>query len=231
LTHEEQSFSICYYFVTQLSQLTKFCEKKTQLASLDRQLGIFLQSCLFHLCLALCIYRPTMMKTSSFRMLASLMAVMFMLLPKSQGFSLVTTRPRALAHQSTATKLYLASQIETSMEEQELAAMGPTERLLLEAKKRRDSGIIQEYGRTVMNDHLDGVRELIWSIFKISNWVFLGLGICMVAAMALNVAGYGYYIDDNAMNLHIDTLENIRQSRYFEEEMARVSDFAMTHKH
>jgi hypothetical protein len=180
-----------------------------------------------------------MMKTSSFRMFASLMTVVLvMLLPMSQGFTVVSHPVSLTQSRRTSSKIYMASQIE--MEEQqpgELAAMGPTERLLLEAKKRRDSGIIQEYGRTIMNDHLDGVRAIVWGIFNLSNIVFFLLGIGMVAAMALNVAGYGYYMmmDDSSasssfFNLHIDTLDNIRQSRSFEEEMARVADFSMTHK-
>jgi hypothetical protein len=167
-----------------------------------------------------------MMKRISFRMLALLVAVQVMMLPVSQGFTVVTHRPALTLPKTTfQKKIFMASQIEME-EPQEL---GPTERLLLEAKKRRDSGIIQEYGRTVMNDHLDGVRALVWSIFNLSNVVFTGLGILMVIAMALNVAGYGYYLDVD--NLHIDTLENIRQARYFDEEMSRLTEFTMQNKH
>jgi hypothetical protein len=163
-------------------------------------------------------------------MLALLMAVLVILLPMSQSFTAVVTRPLTLP---ACSKIYMASQIE--MEEQ-VPTIGPTERLLLEAKNRRDSGIIQEYGRTVMNDSLDGIRELVWAIFNLSNVVFTGLGILMVLAMALNVAGYGYYMDGGDINsssmfqLHIDTLENIRQAHYFEEEMGRVANFVMEHK-
>ena len=99
--------------------------------------------------------------------------------------------------------------------------LGETEQLLVEHKKRRESGLLQEYGRTVKKDGLDGIRALVWGIFDVSNVVFPMLGVALTMGLFLNMAGYGYYFDDSGFV--IDTLNNIQQDQAFQAEAARMA--------
>lgn len=94
--------------------------------------------------------------------------------------------------------------------------LGATERLLLDRQK----GLVQKLGKTVKKDGLDGVRAVVWSMYFGANYLFTGLGILLVLGAALNMAGYGYYIDNGIFN--IDTLEHIRQDKFMAEEAAKL---------
>ena len=99
--------------------------------------------------------------------------------------------------------------------------MGATERLLLEKKERKDLGLVQKVGCTVKKDGLDGVRAFVWGIFDVSNYVFPALGAALSFGLLLNMAGYGYYLDDGGVV--IDTLQNIQQDQMFQQEAAKMA--------
>ena len=99
--------------------------------------------------------------------------------------------------------------------------LGETEQLLLARKEFRDKGLVQKYGQTIKKDGLDGVRALVWGIFDVSNVVFPALGMMLSVGLFLNMFGYGYYFDDGA--LVIDTLKNISQEQFFQEEAAKLA--------
>ena len=103
--------------------------------------------------------------------------------------------------------------------------MGETERLLVQRKQYKDSGLVQELGRTVRKDGLDGLRALIWAMFNVSNYVFPAMGAAMSLGLLLNMAGYGYFFDDGS--LVIDTLANIQQEAMFQEEAAKLASGAI----
>jgi hypothetical protein len=97
--------------------------------------------------------------------------------------------------------------------------LGATERLLLEKARERELGLVQEYGKTIKKDGLDGVRAFVWGIFHTSQVVFGVLAIALMASMALHMAGYGYYWDD-AGSFHVDILANVKQFHLWEEASA-----------
>eukprot|EP00977_Amphora_coffeiformis_P028913 scaffold37865_cov199-Amphora_coffeaeformis.AAC.1 len=99
--------------------------------------------------------------------------------------------------------------------------MGPTERLLVERSFARKKGLVQEYGKTVKKDGLDGVRYVVWGIFHASQVVFSVMGVALVLGMALNAAGYAYYIDD--MGFHVDTFQHLHQMQFLDAETARFA--------
>ena len=99
--------------------------------------------------------------------------------------------------------------------------IGATERLLLDHKRIGDLGLCQEYGKTVKKDGLDGVRAFVWGIFDVSNYVFPALGAAMSFVLLLNMVGYGYFFDDGS--LVIDTLSNIQQEQFFQEEAIKLA--------
>lgn len=99
--------------------------------------------------------------------------------------------------------------------------LGETEKLLLAHKERKDSGIIQVYGKTVKNDGLDDLRAFIWGIFDVSNVVFPLLGAALSLGLFMNLAGFGYYFDHGS--LVIDTLQNIQQEQTFQMEAAKLA--------
>jgi hypothetical protein len=104
---------------------------------------------------------------------------------------------------------------------EESPSLGPTERLLIAAKKAKDLGLIQKYGETVKKDGLDGLRKFVWAAFGVSdNVIFPTLGILMVSSLFLHALGYGYNFDESGAFV-IDTLAQIRQANFFELEAAR----------
>lgn len=100
-------------------------------------------------------------------------------------------------------------------------AMGETERLLMQRREHIDSGMVQEMGRTIKKDGLDGVRALVWAMFDVSNYVFPAMGAVLSFGLLLNMAGYGYFFDDGS--LVFDTLQNIQQEAFFQEEVAKLT--------
>jgi hypothetical protein len=104
---------------------------------------------------------------------------------------------------------------------EESPPLGPTERLLIAAKKAKELGLIQKYGETVKKDGLDGLRKVVWAAFGVSDsFIFPTLGILMVSSLFLHVLGYGYYFDERG-GFVIDSLTHIRQANLFELEAAR----------
>jgi hypothetical protein len=99
--------------------------------------------------------------------------------------------------------------------------LGETERLLLEHSHRRASGIVQEYGRTVRKDGLDGVRALVWGLFDVTNVAFPMLGVALTMGLFLNMIGYGYYFDQSGFV--IDTLNKIQQDQAFQVEAVKMA--------
>jgi len=88
--------------------------------------------------------------------------------------------------------------------------VGPTERLLIAAKERRERGYVQEVGKTVLGDNLDGVRALVWSLYGATNYIFPALGAVFFLKMVLQLAGYDFYFDEAEKSFALDTLEHIR---------------------
>ncbi|KAG7373599.1 hypothetical protein IV203_034323 [Nitzschia inconspicua] len=106
--------------------------------------------------------------------------------------------------------------------------LGPTERLLLERKRIQDLGLVQELGKTVKKDGLDGIRSVVWAIYNVSNIVFPMLAVTMFAGICLNLMGYGYYWEDTTNQLIIDSLEHIRQENIYQQELLRIASEATT---
>jgi hypothetical protein len=90
-------------------------------------------------------------------------------------------------------------------------SLGEAERRLLERKRAQDLGLVQELGRTIKKDGLDGIRAVVWSLYHASNVVFPMLFVGMMAGLCLNMAGYGYYWSDDG-RIVLDTLDHIRQN-------------------
>ncbi|KAG7340878.1 hypothetical protein IV203_024421 [Nitzschia inconspicua] len=107
--------------------------------------------------------------------------------------------------------------------------LGPTERLLLERKRIQDLGLVQELGKTVKKDGLDGIRSVVWAVYNASNIVFPILAVIMFAGICLNLMGYGYYWEDTTNQLIIDSLEHIRQENIYQQELLRIASEATTH--
>ena len=101
--------------------------------------------------------------------------------------------------------------------------IGAAERLLLERKRIQDEGLVQELGKTVKNDGLDGLRAFIWGIYGASNVVFPVLSVFMFAGICINLVGYGYYWDDHTNKMVFDTLEHIRQENIYQAELLRIA--------
>ena len=99
--------------------------------------------------------------------------------------------------------------------------LGATERLLLERAYQRDNGLVQEYGRTIKKDGLDGVRAAVWGLFHASQAVFSVLAVALVLGMALNAVGYAYYFDDTG--IHVESFHHLEQMRFLEAETARLA--------
>ena len=99
--------------------------------------------------------------------------------------------------------------------------LGETEQLLLARKEIKDKGLVQQYGKTVKKDGLDGLRALIWGIFDVTNVVFPAMGMVLSVGLFLNMLGYGYYFDHGS--LVIDTLQSISQEQFFQEEAAKLA--------
>ena len=99
--------------------------------------------------------------------------------------------------------------------------MGATERLLLERAQRREQGLVQEYGRTIKKDGLDGLRAAVWGLFHASQAVFSVLGVALAVGLALNMAGYAYYMDDTGF--HVDSFHHLEQVRFLEAEATRLA--------
>ena len=108
-------------------------------------------------------------------------------------------------------------------EQQQQQPLGATERLLLERKYQQDAGLVQEYGRTIKKDGLDAVRAAVWALFHVSQTAFAVLAVAMTVTLALNMAGYGYYIDPVSGEFHLDTMQQIAQMRLLETETARLA--------
>lgn len=106
--------------------------------------------------------------------------------------------------------------------------IGETERLLLDAKKRRTLGLKQEYGATIKKDGLDGVRAVVWQLFGLSNVIFGVLGVALSLGLMLNVVGYGYYFDAPSPSfLVVDSLQNIALDKQLSMEAAKLAQQAM----
>lgn len=99
--------------------------------------------------------------------------------------------------------------------------MGATERLLLEAKQKRENGLRQEYGVTIKKDGWDGVRAAIWLLFDATEIIFPMLALALTAGLLLNLMGYGYYFDQGSFV--VDTLEHIRQEQLFQLEATKMT--------
>jgi hypothetical protein len=97
--------------------------------------------------------------------------------------------------------------------------------LLLEAKRRRDNGLRQEYGVTIKKDGLDGVRAGIWALFNASNVIIPVFGIALSAGLLLNMMGYGYFFDGSGAFV-VDSLEHIRQDKLFQMEAVNMAAIA-----
>jgi hypothetical protein len=118
---------------------------------------------------------------------------------------------------TTTTTLHMAD------EPLPLDRMGETERLLLERRRIQDLGLVQELGKTVKKDGLDGLRLVIWTVYDISNVVFPVMAAVMMAGLCLNLVGYGYYWDHDTHKMIIDTLEHIRQENIYQQELWRIA--------
>ncbi|CAB9509693.1 expressed unknown protein [Seminavis robusta] len=116
--------------------------------------------------------------------------------------------------------------ISSSLSMSDEPMLGDTERMLLETKERKESGIIQKYGQTVKNDGLDGVRAFVWGIFDVTNAIFPVLGVALTMGLFLNMAGYGYFFDTNH-GLVVDTLQHIQQEQALQAEAARMATDAV----
>lgn len=101
--------------------------------------------------------------------------------------------------------------------------IGATEQLLLDFKDRQDSGVVQKYGKTVLNDGLDGVRAVVWGIFDMTNYVFPAMGLLLTMGLMLNMMGYGYFFDSETHGLVIDSLSNMQREAFFQQEVAKLA--------
>jgi hypothetical protein len=97
-----------------------------------------------------------------------------------------------------------------------------TEDILLRAAEVKRLGLRQEYGCTIKRDGLDPLRTLVWFVFDVSNILFAGLAVLLVLGMLLNMAGYGYFFDDQNQ-LVVQSLDTIRHDRAMDAEFARLS--------
>ena len=127
-------------------------------------------------------------------------------------------------------KAMMISGTTTTMNISNERKLGATEQLLLKvaAEKRQQqqleqqlqnsnrsstSTLRQEYGCTIKNDGYDTLRQMVWMIFHMTEYIFPLLGICLSMGLFLNCIGYGYYFNPQTMNLVIDTLDHIRQEQ------------------
>ena len=101
--------------------------------------------------------------------------------------------------------------------------MGATEQLLVQSAQQRQQGIRREYGKTVLNDDLDGVRAAVWAMFEVSQVVFGVLGALLSLGLLLNVMGMGYYWDADSSRLVVDSLRHIHQEQQLQQEAIRLA--------
>jgi hypothetical protein len=147
----------------------------------------------------------------------------------AEAFVTVMTPHRGVVIQRsfsfTTTTTTTASTTTLSMADEPLPMdrMGETERMLLERRRIQDLGLVQELGKTVKMDGLDGLRAMVWTIYGISNVVFPIMATVMMAGMCLNLVGYGYYWDHDSHKMIIDTLEHIRQEYTYQQELWRIA--------
>ena len=106
------------------------------------------------------------------------------------------------------------------------AAIGETERLILEAAAQRGLGLKQELGKTIKKDGLDGLRAVVWGLFDASQFVFGCLAVALSAGLLLNLLGYGYFFDWDQGGFVIDTLDNIRQDKLMAAEAGKLASEA-----
>jgi hypothetical protein len=159
-----------------------------------------------------CLFSLTMMMIASrMNTLFLLVALTTTLLSCSQAF--LPVAPPLTHH---------AVQLRMSSLPSEESELGTTERLLLEAKRRRENGLRQEYGLTIKKDGLDGIRAGIWALFHASNVVFPVLGIALSAGLLMNMMGYGYFFDGSGTFV-VDSLDHIRQDKLFQEEALKMA--------
>ena len=125
---------------------------------------------------------------------------------------------------SVATMTRSMSSTPVDEDEANLNKMGATERLLMEKAYARDNGLVQRYGKTVKKDGLDGVRAAIWGIFHASQAVFGVLAVALVSGMALNAAGYAYYVHD--AGFHGETFQQLNQMHQIQMLEAETARFA-----
>jgi len=142
---------------------------------------------------------------------------LFALVSMAQSFVLVT--PPQLAKHSLSMSAEPLQEDDYLVEQEQ--CLGATERLLLEKKKVEDLGLVQKYGETIKKDGFDGLRAFVWKIFDVSNYVFPALGVAMSFGLLLNMAGYGYYLDDGGVV--IDTLQNIQEDQFFQEQVIKLA--------
>jgi hypothetical protein len=119
--------------------------------------------------------------------------------------------------------------------------IGETEQILLDYQSRKQESAasgssstttsssssnsqrtIQEYCKTVRHDGLDGVRAIVWSLLQASEVVFPVLGVLLTCGLFLNLAGYGYYMDDGGM-LIVSSLKYIQQEQYLQLEATKLA--------
>lgn len=125
----------------------------------------------------------------------------------------------AVRQQVVSSRLF-SSPSRDSTSPEDTTLLGPTEKILIEAVNKKKN--IQEYGRTVKNDGLDGVRALVWGLFHMSQVVFTGLGVLLSLGLLLNIMGMGYYFDADGQ-LVVDSLEHLQRERMLQEEALRLA--------
>lgn len=147
--------------------------------------------------------------------------IVYLLLASLACFVLPTEAfaPVSRAHSAAVGTLTVRPMSSAPMNEND--RLGATERLLLERAQRREDGLVQEYGRTIKKDGLDGVRAAVWGLFHASQAVFSVLGVALAVGLALNMAGYAYYFDD--AGFHVDSFHHLEQVRFLEAETARLA--------
>ena len=167
----------------------------------------------------------TMMTTQS-------LLLLLLLLIAERSHAFVVAPRRVLAATTASSVRPLGMSDVPDLDGSESSETGATERLLLQAKQRRQEGLKQEFGLTIKKDGLDPVRALVWAVFGVSQVVFLAMAVALSCGLLLNVMGYGYYLDWDWQQHHqdwqhgplvIDTLEHIRQEKIMAVEAAKLA--------
>lgn len=97
-----------------------------------------------------------------------------------------------------------------------------TEDLLLEYSKQKALGLKQEYGETIKKDGLDGVRKVVWGIFRATEIVFPALGGLLTVGLFLNLLGYGYELTPDH-GLVVQSLEAMRTDKQLQAAMIEMA--------